>query len=180
MERSAGCRGRSKPEPGHEAHAYFCDSNGSPGPLSRKRGTENGCRTRSYPQRRTSDRGSSESEQHPEQCEMRERVMKANARSLKRRRGSGWLKNGNPPGDPNTAPRCGAKTRKGKKCRAPAMRNGRCRMHGGTSTGPRTQAGLARSRRARWKHGFCSAAEKAERRSVRQLFQDARSLLREA
>ena len=25
----------------------------------------------------------------------------------------GWLKNGNPPGDFNKAPRCGAKTRKG-------------------------------------------------------------------
>jgi glucans biosynthesis protein len=26
--------------------------------------------------------------------------------------------------------RCGAKTRSGIPCRAPAMRNGRCRMHG--------------------------------------------------
>jgi hypothetical protein len=29
----------------------------------------------------------------------------------------------------------------------------RCRLHGGLSTGPRTPEGLARSRRARWKHG---------------------------
>jgi hypothetical protein len=36
------------------------------------------------------------------------------------------------------------------------MKNRRCRMHGGLSTGPRTAEGLARSRRARWKHGFCS------------------------
>jgi len=33
------------------------------------------------------------------------------------------------------------------------MRNGRCRLHGGESTGPRTPAGLERSRRARWRHG---------------------------
>lgn len=33
------------------------------------------------------------------------------------------------------SPRCGAKTRSGLSCRAPAMPNGRCRMHGGTSTG---------------------------------------------
>ena len=33
------------------------------------------------------------------------------------------------------APRCGAKTRQGSSCQAPAMRNGRCRMHGGKSTG---------------------------------------------
>jgi hypothetical protein len=29
------------------------------------------------------------------------------------------------------SPRCGAKTRGGRKCRAGAMPNGRCRMHGG-------------------------------------------------
>jgi hypothetical protein len=33
------------------------------------------------------------------------------------------------------------------------MRNGRCRIHGGLSTGPRTPAGLERSRKARWVHG---------------------------
>ena len=33
------------------------------------------------------------------------------------------------------APRCGAKTRKGTPCKAPAMANGRCRMHGGKSPG---------------------------------------------
>lgn len=46
-------------------------------------------------------------------------------------------------------PRCGARRRDGKPCEAPAVwlpgepapRNGRCRMHGGLSTGPRTEAG---------------------------------------
>ena len=31
---------------------------------------------------------------------------------------------------------CGAKTRNGGKCKARPMANGRCRMHGGKSTGP--------------------------------------------
>jgi hypothetical protein len=30
---------------------------------------------------------------------------------------------------------CGAKTRAGGKCKAPAMKNGKCRVHGGASTG---------------------------------------------
>jgi hypothetical protein len=47
------------------------------------------------------------------------------------------------------APRCDARTRVGCPCRQPAMANGRCRMHGGLSTGPRTPEGLARSRAAR-------------------------------
>ena len=47
----------------------------------------------------------------------------------------GWLKNGNPPGDFTKAPRCGAKTRRGSSCQCPAMTNGRCRLHGGKSTG---------------------------------------------
>jgi hypothetical protein len=41
----------------------------------------------------------------------------------------------------NSAPRCGAKTRRRTKCQAPVMANGRCRMHGGPSTGPRTTEG---------------------------------------
>jgi hypothetical protein len=69
----------------------------------------------------------------------------------------GWLRHDNRPGDYAKAPRCGARTRSGGCCRQPAMKNGRCRMHGGLSTGPRTAEGLARSRRARWKHGYCSA-----------------------
>ena len=90
----------------------------------------------------------------------------------------GWLKNGNPTGDPSTAPRCGAKTRQGKPCQAPAMHNGRCRMHGGASTGPRTPEGLARSRRARWKHGLYSAEAKAEARFFRQRITEAEDLLK--
>lgn len=55
------------------------------------------------------------------------------------------------------APRCGACTRAGHPCRSPAMRNGRCRLHGGLSTGPRTPEGLERCRLAPFKHGLRSA-----------------------
>ncbi len=49
--------------------------------------------------------------------------------------------------------RCGAKCRDGHSCEAPAVwdkennrpRNGRCRMHGGSSTGPRTLEGKLRA-----------------------------------
>ncbi|MGO9575278.1 MAG: HGGxSTG domain-containing protein [Terriglobales bacterium] len=91
----------------------------------------------------------------------------------------GWLKNGNPRGDPNSAPRCGAKTRRGTACQAPAMANGRCRMHGGASTGPRTPEGLARSRRSRWKHGQYSAESMAEQERVRDLLRQSRELLKQ-
>jgi hypothetical protein len=90
----------------------------------------------------------------------------------------GWLKNGNTPGNPDSAPRCEAKTRRGTACRSPAMANGRCRMHGGASTGPRTQEGLARSKRARWKHGFYSAAEQASRREARKVLQESLEVLK--
>ena len=63
-----------------------------------------------------------------------------------------------------SCPRCGAMTRAGTPCRSPAMPNGRCRMHGGTSTGPRTAAGLARLRKARTMHGLYGAEMQELRR----------------
>ena len=45
--------------------------------------------------------------------------------------------------------------------------NGRCKVHGGKSTGPRTPEGLERSKRARWKHGYYSREAKVERSRVR-------------
>ncbi len=57
------------------------------------------------------------------------------------------------------------------------MPNGRCRMHGGMSTGPRTAEGLARSRKARWQHGYYSARAKAERQEARRELQRLRYLV---
>src|SRR4029077_12423298 len=68
----------------------------------------------------------------------------------------------------NATPRCGARSKRtGKTCRAAAMPNGRCKVHGGKSTGPRTPEGLERSRRANWKHGHFSLEAKAERLRLR-------------
>ena len=47
------------------------------------------------------------------------------------------------------------------------MRNGRCRLHGGLSTGPRTPEGLARSRRARWTHGGYSVEAQQRYRDLK-------------
>jgi hypothetical protein len=90
----------------------------------------------------------------------------------------GWLKHGGTPGNPGNAPRCGARTKgKGSPCRSPAMPNGRCRMHGGCSTGAKTPEGIERIRAARTKHGRYSAASIAARRQARQLMRDLRALI---
>ncbi len=68
--------------------------------------------------------------------------------------GYGWLKNGNRPGNIVNARRCGALTRAGGSCLGPAMPNGRCRLHGGKSTGPRTAEGLERMRASKITHGL--------------------------
>ena len=49
---------------------------------------------------------------------------------------------------------CGARTRTGAPCRRMGLGNGRCRNHGGRSTGPRTDSGrqrIASAQRERWK-----------------------------
>jgi hypothetical protein len=50
--------------------------------------------------------------------------------------------------------KCGAWARSvGRPCQAPAMPNGRCKLHGGLSSGPKTEQGRERLRaalRERW------------------------------
>ena len=47
-----------------------------------------------------------------------------------------------------------AKTRRGTECQSAAYKhNGRCRLHGGLSTGAKTQEGLQRVSEANLKHG---------------------------
>jgi hypothetical protein len=97
---------------------------------------------------------------------------------LMQRERTGPLRNGNPRGNPNLAPRCGARTRRtGCPCRAPAMRNGRCRLHGGKSTGPRTEEGRARIRAARTRHGRYSAEGRAFQSGITGLLRRSRELL---
>ncbi|MEC8311001.1 MAG: HGGxSTG domain-containing protein [Pseudomonadota bacterium] len=50
--------------------------------------------------------------------------------------------------------RCGAKTRRGTACQRPAnKKNGRCRLHGGASSGAKTEEGRARISAANLRHG---------------------------
>ncbi len=56
--------------------------------------------------------------------------------------------------DLNSLPRCGAKTRAGTPCkRFGNLRNGRCKLHGGRSTGARTEEGKRAVRDAHRTHG---------------------------
>ncbi len=105
----------------------------------------------------------------------RQAAADASAGAPAERPAPGPLRNGNPRGNPNLAPRCGAKARTtGCPCRAPAMANGRCRMHGGNCRGPRTPEGIARMTAANTRHGNFSAPKRAEQRYVRAVVVHAR------
>lgn len=74
-----------------------------------------------------------------------ERVVEAARAVLKERRKPGDTRRGIPAnyagGDPSL---CNARTKSGRPCRALGLpTNGRCKWHGGLSTGPRTVEGLA-------------------------------------
>lgn len=59
--------------------------------------------------------------------------------------------------------RCGAKTRAGTPCkRAAVLGRARCALHGGKSTGPRTEAGRAKIAALRTKHGRLTKEKRAE------------------
>jgi hypothetical protein len=69
--------------------------------------------------------------------------------------------------------RCGAKTRSGGACRAPAVRGKkRCRMHGGAPG-----SGAPSENRNARKHGLFTGDAIAERRQIRALLGEARKLL---
>ncbi len=72
---------------------------------------------------------------------------------------------------------CGARTRQGGTCRHIAMANGRCRFHGGLSTGAKTAEGLARVRTVGLVHGGRSRETTEFRRLVRELRAEARKLV---
>ena len=75
--------------------------------------------------------------------------------------------------------RCGAKTRRGTACRRPASkRNGRCRLHGGASTGPRTEQGRAKIAAANTTTGQHTKAMIAKRREDAKIAKGLRDRLR--
>jgi hypothetical protein len=72
--------------------------------------------------------------------------------------------------DMQLAKRCGARTRSGKGCRSPAMKNGRCRMHGGSSPG------APMGNKNAFKHGRYTAEAVARRRELAALLRSMRAL----
>ncbi|WP_305880513.1 HGGxSTG domain-containing protein [Bradyrhizobium sp. CCGUVB1N3] len=73
------------------------------------------------------------------------------------------------------SPRCGARTRNGCACRAPAVHGkSRCRMHGGAEG-----SGAPKGNRNARKHGLFTKKGIAEQKQVRDLLDEARRLLRE-
>ncbi|MGE7207051.1 HGGxSTG domain-containing protein [Sphingomonas sp. NPDC019816] len=77
------------------------------------------------------------------------------------------------PDNLRNAPRCLARTRRGTACQSPAMPNGRCRLHGGSSPGapPGNQNAL--------KHGLYSSDYLAVRRAAAAVRRDLRAMLDE-
>ncbi len=59
--------------------------------------------------------------------------------------------------------RCEARTRRGTLCQRPGTKqNGKCRLHGGRSTGPTTEDGVARLVASKTTHGRTTKAERAK------------------
>ena len=74
---------------------------------------------------------------------------------------------------------CGAKARTNghQPCRQPAMANGRCRLHGGKCTGPKTAKGKERLKQVNTKHGFYSVEAQKERLLVKHLINHSKESL---
>ena len=71
------------------------------------------------------------------------------------------------------SPRCGAKTRKGTPCQAPALSGKtRCRMHGGA-----TGSGAPKGNQNALKHGLYTKEALALRKHVRQLLRNGKELI---
>ena len=74
---------------------------------------------------------------------------------------------------------CGAKERSNnnKPCQRVACPNGRCHLHGGKSTGAKTDEGKLRQKMASWKHGLRSKEAIAEQRQIRQLIRTCKATI---
>lgn len=67
------------------------------------------------------------------------------------------------------AKKCMANTKRNKTpCQAPAMKNGRCRLHGGKSTGARTRKGLKILREVNYRNGRHTVEGIAYRKLAKQ------------
>ena len=79
------------------------------------------------------------------------------------------LKNGNKPYDLSKHPQCGANKRKRGICKGKAMKNERCRLHGGLSTGAKTKEGKIISTKADFKSGLYSREIEEMKRVIKSL-----------
>lgn len=72
--------------------------------------------------------------------------------------------------------KCGAKARTNeyKPCRQPAMSNGKCRLHGGRCTGPKTEEGRRSIIRSKTKHGFYSEENMRQKKQVMEMIKASR------
>ena len=59
------------------------------------------------------------------------------------------------------------------------MKNGRCRLHGGKSTGPKTQEGIERIRKAHLKNGRYTREAIAERKEFNELLRTLKGTVKE-
>ena len=74
---------------------------------------------------------------------------------------------------------CSAKTRQGTPFQRPAnKRNGRCRLHGGQSSGPKTEEGRAKIAAANIRHGEFTQAKIAKRQEDAKIAKRLRDRLR--
>jgi len=73
------------------------------------------------------------------------------------------------------SPRCSAKNRSGRPCRAPAVYGKtHCRMHGGGA-----RSGAPKGNQNAVKHGLYTNEAREERRKVRELLRDTRRFMRD-
>ena len=86
------------------------------------------------------------------------------------------LKNGIKPFVLSSLPMCGAKTRKGEPCKRYANKHsGRCRLHGGKSTGPKGDTSNANN--ANFKTGNHTKEAIEQRREVAALIKQSKSFM---
>ncbi len=81
--------------------------------------------------------------------------------------------------EPHESKQCGARAKSNnhQPCKRIAGKNGRCHLHGGKSTGAKTEKGKLKQKRAHWKHGYYSKEALEERRIFRQIFKSHREYL---
>ena len=79
----------------------------------------------------------------------------------------------------DTLPICQAKSKQsGQQCRNFSTKGKRvCRIHGGKSTGSRTQEGRQRQEKVNWKHGLRSKKAREESRFIRELIKESKQLI---